>query len=269
MNIKFSKLGYFTSLIPFGSIIFLSLAGIILLQYHEIPKKDTELTTTEYQAQEKEEKLKLNFLGKTPALGLDNLLADWVYLQFIQYFGDTDAREKTGYSLIPEYFSHVVNHDPRFVDAISQLEVATSLFAALPEKSVELLGQALKNMPPKLTTRIAPYYLWRAKGNNELLFLGNLSATKESYTKAIEWAEKYDDDDSRKIIDISRKSIQFLEKNPDSKLARIGAWVGVLSNRPDPKTIKRVIQQIEILGGKVTTTADGQVIVQVPTDGNE
>jgi hypothetical protein len=121
----------------------------------------------------------------------------------------------------------------------------------------------LQKIPSKFTTNTPPYYLWRAKGNNELLFLGDTQATKESYIKSIEAAKAYDDDDSKRIIEISERSIQFLEKNPDSKLARIGAWVGVLSNRPDTKTVKRVIQEIEALGGKVTLTPDGKITVQV------
>ena len=257
--------GSFISLIFSCSIILFSLAGIILLQYPGISKKDKTVTKTEYQTQEKEEKLQLNFLNKTPALGFENIVADWTYLKFIQYFGDDKAREKMGYSLVPKYFSLVVDLDPRFTDALMGLEVATSLFAAFPEKSVDLLGQALQRMPPKFLSNTPPYYLWRAKGNNELLFLGDLQATKKSYTKAIESAEAYDDKDSQKIIDISKRSIKFLEKNPDSKLARIGAWVNVLANRPDPKTVKRVIQEIELLGGKVIKTPNGMT-VQVPKD---
>jgi hypothetical protein len=113
-------------------------------------------------------------------------------------------------------------------------------------------------------TKLPTYYLWRAKGNDELLFLGDLESTKKSYAKAIEWAKMYNDEDSRRIIDISEKSIHFLNKNPDSKSARIGAWVTVLSNRPDPKTLKRVIQEIEKLGGKAVKTPDGNLTIQLP-----
>ena len=187
--------GSLISLLFSCSIIIFSLVGIILLQYSGIQKKDKTLTAAEYQAQEKEEKLQLKFLNKTPAIGFDNVLADWAYLKFIQYFGDDEAREKTGYSLVPEYFSLVVDRDPRFVDALMPLEVATSLFAALPQKSVDLLGQALQRIPPKFLSNIPPYYLWRAKGNDELLFLGDLEATKKSYTKSIKWAGAYDDKD--------------------------------------------------------------------------
>ena len=255
--------GSLISLLFSCSIIIFSLVGIILLQYSGIQKKDKTLTAAEYQAQEKEEKLQLKFLNKTPAIGFDNVLADWAYLKFIQYFGDDEAREKTGYSLVPEYFSLVVDRDPRFVDALMPLEVATSLFAALPQKSVDLLGQALQRIPPKFLSNIPPYYLWRAKGNDELLFLGDLEATKKSYTKSIKWAGAYDDKDSQRIVDISKRSIKFLEKNPDSKFARIGAWVNILANRPDPKSIKRVIREIEALGGKVVKTSNG-ITVQVP-----
>jgi hypothetical protein len=120
-------------------------------------------------------------------------------------------------------------------------------------------------MPPKFLSNIPPYYLWRAKGNNELLFLGDLEAAKKSYAKSIESAESYDDKDSQRIIDISKRSIKFLEKNPDSKIARIGAWVNVLANRPDSKTVKRVIEEIQALGGKVIKTSHGMT-VQVPKD---
>jgi hypothetical protein len=265
MKIKISQSSYFISLISSVLIVLLSLAGIVLLQYSGIQKKENKLTKAEYQSQAKEEELQLSFLSKTPALGFENVLADWTYLKFIQYFGDDKAREKTGYSLVPKYFSLVVERDPHFIDALMPLEVATSLFAALPEKSVDLLGQALQNIPPKFITRIAPYYLWRAKGNDELLFLGDLEAAKQSYAKSIVWAESSNDEDSQKIIDISKRSIKFLEKNPDSKIARIGAWVNILANRPDPKTVKRVIREIEALGGKVIKTSNGMT-VQVPKD---
>jgi len=265
---NFRPITQFLSLIPFCIVIGLSLSGIILLQRSTIPSKDAKLTKQEYQTQEQDENSQLNFFSRVPNLGFENVLADWLYLQFIQYFGDNDARDKVGYSLTENFFSQLIQRDPRFTDAVFKLDTATSLFAGSPQKSVELLHEALQKIPPKFTTNIPPYYLWRAKGNNELLFLGDTQAAKSSYTKSIEAAKAYDDDDSKRIIEISQRSIQFLEKNPDSKLARIGAWVGVLSNRPDDKTVKRVIQEIKTLGGKVTVTPEGKVTVEVPQNMN-
>ena len=248
---------------PFLVMVF-SIAGIVLLQYSEIKKKDGELTLAEYQTQEKQERQQLNFLSKAPTLGFSNLVADWFYLNFIQYFGDTEAREKVGYSLIPDYFAQVVEKDPRFMDGIFKLEIANSLFAGLPKTSVQLLGDSLRAIPPKFITKIPPYYLWRSKGNDELLFLGDVAATKKSYEKSIEWAKAYDDEDSKKIIRISQESIKFLEEDPDSKKAQIGAWVGVLANDPDKKTVKRVIEKIEALGGTVIKNPEGTLTIKVP-----
>lgn len=253
---------FFPLISPF-LLVALSVTGIIFLQYPKIQKKDSGLTLKEYQDQEKREKQQLNFFSKTSTIGFNNLVADWLYLNFIQYFGDSEAREKVGYSLIPNYFTEVVNKDPYFMNAIFQLEVATSLFAGLPQTSIKLLDQSLQSISPKFITNIPPYYLWRSKGNDELLFLGDIEATKKSYQKSIEWAEAYDDDESKRIINISKESLNFLEKNPDSRVVRIGAWVSVLANRPDKKTVKRVIQEIEALGGKVIRTPEGMLTVKI------
>jgi hypothetical protein len=223
-------------------------------------------TLTDYQKEENETARQVSLLHRMPAIGFDNLIADWIYLNFIQYFGDTEARQKTGYSLLPDYLAGVVKRDPHFVEALILIEVGNSLFAGLPQQSVALLEQALEQIQPKFISRLRPYYLWRYKGNNELLFLGDVAQAKKSYQKSIEWAAVYDDQDSRKIQAISQKSLASLNKNSGSKSARIGAWVNILSNTPDPKTVDRVIQEIEQLGGEVTLLAGGRITVKVPDE---
>ncbi|BFM40973.1 hypothetical protein [Synechocystis sp. LKSZ1] len=240
-----------------------SLAGIIALQYPAISNKQKTLSWAEYQTQEAQDKLSLRVLNKIPTLGFSNLIADWLYLNFIQYFGDTKVREEVGYSLTNDYFNFIVNKDPLFVDALYHLDIATSLFAGLPKMSVNNLTKALNTMPPKFITNIEPYYLWRAKGNDELLFLGDINATKTSYQKSLDWAKYYNTEDARKMIGINQQSLQFLSHNPDSKQAQIGAWASVLANRPDQKTIKRVIEKIEQLGGQVTFMPDGKITVSL------
>ena len=38
-------------------------------------------------------------LKNLPSFGFDNLIADWTFLKFLQYFGDDEARDVTGYDL--------------------------------------------------------------------------------------------------------------------------------------------------------------------------
>lgn len=251
-----------------GVLIIISISGIIHLQSSSIVDKTESATFQEYGLQAEDEKLKLTAFGKAPSLGFNNLIADWLYLQFIQYFGDNEAREKSGYSLVADYFEQIINKDPLFTNAISRLDVAMSLFAGEPQESVNLLADALKKQPIKFESSIPPYYLWRAKGNNELLFLGDAEAATESYRNSIKSAQAYDDDDSKRIAEISKRSIGFLKTNPDSKFARIGAWVNVLSNNPDAKTIKRVTEEIEDLGGKVKVLGNGAIQVKMPQEDN-
>lgn len=188
-------------------------------------------------------------------------------MQFIQYFGDSDARDLVGYGLSPEYFKLVSEKDPLFVNALLRLETSTSIFAGYPKISVELLGKSLEKMPEQfLSPGTAPYYVWRAKGTNELLFLADPQAAKESYKKAVEWARHSQNDENQNFINVTTDSIKFLEKNPDSRKAQIGAWLSILGSSQDAQTFKRVVKEIERLGGKVTVEPGGQISVKVPDD---
>ena len=200
-------------------------------------------------------------------MGFENILADWLYLKFIQYFGDSDARESIGYSLSPDYFNQIVDRDPRFVDAILKLDTATSIFAGYPEQSVSLLGKSLSTIPANFKSPGAsPYYLPVYKGINELLFLGNPKAAERSYRQATDWAKKYDDPQSQNMVARTQQMADFLAQNPQSKVPQIGAWIMVLSNNSDARTVKRAVTEIQSLGGIVTTKADGSLLVRVPPD---
>ena len=248
-----------------GSLVLVTITGIVLLQNQEIKQAELQLQQTPYLAQEKQENQALNFFEYLPSLGMQNLVGDWLYLKFIQYFGDSVAREKTGYELCPTYFKNVVARDPHFVNAIINLDVCTSIFAGRPLQSIEYLKSSVHQMQPKMEgINVRPYYIWRSLGIAQLLFLGKPLEAANSYHNAINWAKSYQDKDSQRFISNLQKSIDYLAKNPNSKMAQIGAWVNVLNTNPDEKTFKRVVQEIETLGGKVETSPSGRIQVSVP-----
>ncbi|HEY9812616.1 MAG TPA: hypothetical protein V6D31_03630 [Candidatus Sericytochromatia bacterium] len=214
------------------------------------------------QQEVESEKLHLNLLHKTPSFGLDNLFADWVFLNFLMYFGDDDARLQTGYSLSPEYFKIIVERDPRFLGAYIGLSTSISLYAAMPEQSVALMEKGLKSMSPQKPPK--SYYVWRYKAIDELLFLGNPQAAMQSFEKAAEWASTYSDEESKYVAALSRKTAEFLSRNPNSKLAQVNTWAMVLSNTTDVRTQKIAISHIEELGGKVIVTPEGSVKIRLP-----
>jgi hypothetical protein len=246
-------------------IICLSILGVGLIQFPQLQKlidgkQSVSLKTLEKEI--KSENLRLNFLKKMPSFGYDNFIADLVYLDFSQYFGDDEARYKTGYSLSPEYFEVILERDPRFLAAYRSLSISTSLYAAMPERAIALSKKGLKSLSPFVPEK--SYYVWRYKGIDELLFLGNAQAAQKSFATAANWASKFSDPESQFIANTSQNTAKFLSRNPYSKYAQISTWAMVLNNQVDERTRKRAISRIEALGGKVIRTPEGDNKILFP-----
>lgn len=242
-----------------------SIAGLAVLQIprmREIALQNQGLTEADYQQQIEREKIRLSVLEKTPTLGFDNLLANWVFLQFLQYFGDEPARRSTGYGLSPEYFDVVLEQDPRFLEAYFFLSGSTSFYAGMPERSVELMNQHLPELSPTVPDKA--YYIWRYKGVDELLLLGDADAAENSFRMAAKWASVYDDPEGQAIAESSEQTADFLAQNPDSRSARISTWVMVYNNAFDQTTRQLAVQQIQKLGATITTDESGNLNIQLP-----
>ncbi|MFM7406759.1 MAG: hypothetical protein ACKO3K_08870 [Cuspidothrix sp.] len=243
----------------------LCILSISLMQAPKLEKLLINKQSISVEALEKDlkkESLRLNLLQNLPSFGYKNLIADWVYIDFLQFFGDQEARDKTGYSLSPEYFEVILGRDPRFLAAYLGLSVSSSLYAGMPERSIALMEKGLKSLSPQLPPK--SYFIWRYKGTDELLFLGNAKAAQTSFLKAAEWANTYSDEESKEVAFISQKTAEFLSRNPDSKLARVATWMTVLNNKVDEKTRKRAIREIEALGGQVIANPDGTNVIKLP-----
>jgi hypothetical protein len=246
-------------------LIGMCILGIGLLQFPRLQKllKNNQTASIEtLQREVNTEKNRLNLLQNMPAFGYDNLMANWVYLGFLQYFGDDEVREKTGYTLSPEYFKIVLEKDPRFITAYLGLSTSTSMYSAMPEKSIEIMEKGLQSLSPWMPEN--SYYVWRYKGIDELLFLGDSTAAQESFATAAEWANNHTDEESKQVAAISQSTADFLRRNPDSKHAQIATWAMVLNNQVDDKTRERAITAIEALGGKVIANPDGTNQIKLP-----
>ena len=240
----------------------IGIAGIINLQNNNLKAKTTDKQKTSYRQQEQAQKAAIEIQKKLPTFGLNNLIADWNYLQFIQYFGDAEAREVTGYSLVPDYFEVGVDKDPRFVQSFLSFSAANSLFAAQPQKSVELIDKVLETATPNLPEY--PFLLWTYKATDEILFLGDLKSAKNSYEMAAKWASMQDDDIGKEMAGRFLASAKFLASNPDSTEAQFGAWVNVLNQAQDLKTQQEAIKQLKELGAEVSITEEGKINITPP-----
>jgi hypothetical protein len=237
-------------------VLLLSIVAIGKLQEPQLKKLKSVANTSpeELERQANAEKARLSIWQKAPTFGFDNLLASWIFLEFIQYFGDNEARELTGYNISLKYFEVILDRDPRFLDAYFYLSTSVSLFFGQGKKSIALMNEQLNRnlISPKVPPRA--YYIWRYKAIDELLFLGDGKLAKQSFQKAAEWAKLYDDPESQNVASVSQGTADFLAKNPSSKIAQVSAWEMVLRNATDRAACDRAISKIQRLGGKVIQT---------------
>ena len=260
MNKLLNTINYSSLFLP------LTLAIVCVLSIGQLQKplltRQTDLTSQDIQQQEALIRTQLNLIQQMPTMGYDNIIAGWNFLNFVQYFGDSDARQITGYSLVPEYYQIIVQKDPRFVQSYLFLDTATSLFAGRPDISVELMEQGLQHLSPEISSA---YLVWIYKGINELLFLGRTQDAKQSYLTASEWAKIENSETSIPIGQRALETVQFLENNPDSRSARASAWMMILGNAREEEVRQLALQQLDQLGAQITIDGNN-LSVTIPED---
>jgi hypothetical protein len=257
---NFENTSLFKTLGTLGIIGALMMAVIGL----QIPKVQTltreKLTERDYQKEARLERAKVDLLKNAPAFGFRNMLANWSLLQFIQYFGDVDARKETGYTLSPDFLEMVVKNDPKFIRAYLLMSVASSVNAGRPDRTISIMNDGLAKLDPSVPDA---YYLWLYKGVDELLLLGDIEAAKHSNQMAADWAKIAGNSFIQKS---ALGTVRFLSKNPDSRAPRVGAWMLVWLNSQDKETRQLAKENIEKLGGKLVVVNDNQVMAIPPKD---
>ncbi|TRU44840.1 MAG: hypothetical protein EWV49_08285 [Microcystis aeruginosa Ma_QC_Ch_20071001_S25] len=234
---------------------------IVEMQQEKVKTLTKEkLLERNYAQESRLENSQVQLFKNIPSFGFNNMLANWAMLQFIQYYGDEDARRETGYGLSPDFMEIVAKNDPKFVRAYLMMSVASSVNAGKPERTIEIMNKGLSKITPDVTDA---YFIWLYKGVDELLFLGDIPAAKKSYQMAADWAKIA----SNEFIEKSaRGTVKFLETNPDSRAPRVGAWMLVWINSQDEETRRLAQENIEKLGGKLVVINENQVMAIPPKD---
>lgn len=250
------------------ALLILGCIGAITLlqlpQLHQLRTRSQTASLAEIRQDLETDKLNLELLKKLPSFGFSNLIADWVFLNFLQYFGDEPVRNRTDYTLSPDYFEVVLSHDPYFLQAYNFLSTSTSIYAGLPQRTISIMNNSLKSLSP--TKPVGSHYVWRSKAIDELLFLGDAHLSQQSFETAADWAEASGLPGSQEVAALSRQTAAFLASKPDSKYAQVSAWTMVLQNAPDERTRNTAIQAIESLGGRFITNPDGSFAIQPPAE---
>lgn len=241
------------------AIAIVAFGGIISLQWLRL--NQPALWLEDPSQATAQERVRLQLLKQTPTFGFDNLIASWVFLNFLQYYGDEPARKVTGYALSPEYFDIVTQRDPRFAAAYLFLSGSVSHQLGQPELAIKMMQRGTDALSPQIDE--SAFQVWRIKALDQLLLLGDVDGAISSFEQAANWTQgtAY-----AEIEPILRGTANFLRTDPNSKPVRVMAWASIYEQAiatGDKQTEARAKQEILTLGGKFVEK-DGSVIVVPP-----
>jgi hypothetical protein len=243
------------------AIAAIALAGVVWMQRTRLTQPTP--TLADLKQAEQEEAMRLQLLKQMPTFGFDNLIASWTFLNFLQYYGDTPVRQQTGYSLSPSYFDLITQRDPRFVDIYLFLSGSISYQLGKPRMAIELMDRGSKALSPQIHPRA--YLVWRFKGLDQLLLLGDIPGAIRSHEMAAKWAAESPD---RDIAPAFQQTAEFLRSDPNSIPVRFQGWTMVyyqaLAAR-DQQTQERAKREILALGGQIREQ-DGQIEFMPPPE---
>jgi hypothetical protein len=200
-----------------------AIAGIIKLQQPQLQQLSArDVASPEDQRQEA---LNLSLMSRSPSFGLDNILADWAFLNFVQYDGDTATRKAVGYPLAPKYFEMITRLDPRFVDSYVFLSGIMSYQMGMPKEAIALMDRGTSALTPKDHPKA--FLVWRLKGLDQLLMANDLDASQFSYNQAGDWALASSDASVREVGPIFKQTAEFIRTDPNNKTVLLWSWSAI------------------------------------------
>lgn len=244
-----------------SAIASIALVGVIGIQLDRLKQPSISLETP--QQAEQQERLRLDLLSKMPTFGFDNLMANWTFLNFIQYYGDTPAREATGFSLGSQYFDLITRHDPRFVESYLFLSGVVSHQLGKPELALEFMKRGTDALSPQIHPKA--FSVWRWKAMDQILLLGDLQGAARSFEMTADWATQ--SEEYQQFASNFRQTAAFLRTNPEIGWVRFQAWLLVYQDADaagDKLTRDRAKRELLKLGAIERQTEKGETVFIAP-----
>lgn len=245
------------------AIASVAISGIVAIQFDRLKQPSISLETP--QQAEQQERLRLNLLNKTPSFGFDNLVADWTFLNFIQYYGDTPARDATGFPLGTDYFDIITQRDPRFVDSYLFLSGTVSHQLGKPELAQKLMKRGTDALSPQMHPRA--FAVWRWMAVDQILLLGDLPGAARSFDITAKWAAQ--SEEYKQFAPNFQHSADFLRTKPDIRFVQFQTWLVVYQDASaagDKPTRDRAKRELLKLGAIERMNAKGEAVFVAPKE---
>lgn len=235
--------------------LLLSIVALQQVRWQRLFAAEGEALAQQAELELQKRTLQVQLLKNLPALGFRNLLHDWTFLQFLQYFGNWEHRRLTGYDLADNYFEVMVDRDPYHFDAYIFMSSTLSVYASQPERAVELQKLGLESLTPEAPPEA--YFIWRQVGIDQILFLDDIAGAIESHEMAAQWAAQSPDPRGAEDQFSLQKTADFLKTDPDNTSVQVNAWLQVLAASVYEETQSIAIANIEALGYELQPVNDG------------
>ena len=244
------------AVIPYQALTNLTLglvaaAGAIGLQQQQLDRLDRP---ADYQLEAETAATRLAVTKQSPTFGFSALAADWVLLEYLQYFGDDEARGATGYALAGDYLDRVTELDPRFFLPYIFISPGVSYYQGQPERSIELFERGIEHLSPELHPNA--FAAARFKALDHFLLLGDVAGAIDAFEVAIDWLAGTPFADYRSGLE---QTVEFLATSADSVRARYIGWADVYANASDPLVRDRAAEELRALGAREVRGEDGSV----------
>lgn len=236
------------------------LAALAIGQIQQINIRKAPQGFVEPALAQEQRQIALQLLRRLPTLGFDNAIANWAFLDYLQYFGDGDARAQSGYGAIGDYFDLIVARDPRFLGIYPFLSAGVSYYAGQPERSIALMLQGTNALSPQVQAQA--FWVWRFIAFDQFLLLGDTKAASRSFDRAADWAAVRPE--SREYEPFFRRTAGFLRRDPNSLPVRFYAWYSVYAEAIDRPIRDRAERELILLGAKKGRNRQGQTIFFLP-----
>jgi hypothetical protein len=195
---------------------------------------------------------------KMVSLGYDQILADIYWLNFIQYFGDTNARLVDHYDRCYDYLSLISALDPHFIQAYWFAAFAVGTEQKRPDLAEKIISRGLSNNQDN-------WYLPYIAGVNEFINSKDDKKAAKYYKMAAKfpgsppWLSRQAqilDTNLPRIFKEIRTWATVYESNPDglvkstARTKLIDLWRFVYRHTPDKHSKEEVIKQLGKLDAK-------------------
>ncbi len=197
-------------------------------------------------------------------IGLSNLAASWLWMEFVQYYGDSPRRRQQGYGLTYDYLDKITQLDEEFYWAYRYISSAVGFSAGQPQRAEQLIQRGLEHLDPQ--KQPDGYRLYLDLAINYFILIGDAEAGRGAYYAAAEWYEQAGLEGN--APELWRALGDRLVESPNSKQVRFTVWNQVLNLSDDPVTRERALIELGALGARFRRQPEGQIEV-IPPDWDE